>query len=420
MKKRKKQPRAFRSVLLAVSAILSMALAGIYTSWRSQATAVSYELSDEKTVRSWTISEKTPRYITPDGLKIAAQEKTFLISPEVRGTKGAALYWGNFPYVKLHLTPQAEEYLMYLVWILDKNRNKQYVRSFTVPAMAAEVLIDVRQHEPTKGQFGYPWDFPPLEKIPIGRVGLVFGNTIEIRRIELLSSLGLFQFAKLLGIQYWQPEPIGAYSINNYYGNEIFGTPLVAASGIVFFIFLMLFIWLQRKPKSKFRLPLLWAMFACFAICNLPFVHTLWEEAKAGTEVSAWHADRYDEYRSRFNSEFADLDRAFRTHVPAGSRVAFPLSEKKLVNGEINWIWFLYFGPYVNYTNRDYYSSTGKQRSGITKKTEYVFYYYPRKLIYNEQNNTLREADYPQAPPYRTRTVADISEHAKILKIIRD
>ena len=161
---------------------------------------------------------------------------------------------------------------------------------------------------------------------------------------------------------------------------------------------------------------LLWAMFACFTLPEVPFVLTLWTHAKASSEISAWHADRYDEYRSRFGKEFADLDNEFRNQVPVGARVAFPDSKRQPVLGEINWLWFLYYGLFDNYKDRKIGSAH------LDNETDYVFYYYPSGMTHDEEKNLLHvtEGTNKKSTPVKTQTIARITEEAKILKVLHD
>ncbi len=404
---RRKSGRSRDYSTVAAVTIAVFAVIGAYLLWQSQSASVSYRLNERATAQEWSVQGKSE--LTPNGIRLTPEGRALLISPELKSPDGGALHWRDFPYFKLQITPEPHERVMYLFWIPGEDVNNNGHRPFTVPAEADEVLVDVRQKMPWKKVFS--WDRQIFPGEPIGRIGVLVQNAVEIGRIDLLSTLNPLQLTRLAWKQYWMLEPIKINSINFHYGNEIMGTPLTVITGAVFVV---LFAAALIARWTRFRLALLWGMFACLALATLPFNRTLWNYAEASGKTSAWHADRHDEYRSRFNREFADLDKAFLSHVPKGSQVGFPMSKKSLVQGETNWIWFLYYGLYDNYRDRR------RGSNGVDNKDEYVFYYHPKDLIHDEKENTLRKADKKHAKIYKTQTVARVSEDAKILKLIHD
>ncbi len=391
----------------AIYAVAAAVLAGVYILWQLQSPTISYPFDDQKTARKWSVQGRAETQLTPDGLLVKPQDAALLISPRLAPLR-QTLNWRNFPYVKLSVTPEAKERRMALAWIPGQDPNQNYQLPFTVPASASEVLLDVRQDVAWERRFG--WDRNALSQTPVRRLGVLLQNTVEVREVALLSSLNPLQLSRLLWSQYWAVEPVKVSSINAHYGNEVLGTPLVTTFGIIFAVLFALMLVSRRK---KFKVPLLSAMLVCFIAPEMPFVGTLWEQAAASGKVSAWHADRYDEYRSRFNQEFADLDREFLKRVPAGSRVAFPNSKQWLIQGESNWIWFLYYDLYENYKDRE------RDSTHLDKNTQYVFYYHPAGLAHDEAKNILHRTE-GKKKGYKTETLARISEQAKILKLIHD
>ena len=380
-------------------------MVGVYILLQSPSSVISDSFDDERTARKWSVQGQAEAQFMPDGLLLKPRGTALLISPRLQKPRGSTLNWHSFPYVKLRVTPEKNERRMALVWIFGSDINANYPLPFTIPAMASEILLDVRQDVPWEQRFG--WDQDALSRLPIKHIGVLLQNTVKVEQIEWISGLGPLELLPLLWAQYWAVEPVKVSSVNVHYGNEVLGKPLVMICGIIFAFLLALMLFTRQK---KFRLPLLWAILACFAIPNTPFIGTLWNQAKASSKVSAWHANRYDEYRSRFNQEFADLDKEFLKHVPTGSQVAFPASKQRLVQGESNWLWFLYYGLYENYKDR-----LGDS-THLDKKTEYVFYYYPAGLTHDEENNLLRRNKGDTT--YATQTIARISGQAKILKLI--
>lgn len=406
---RRESGRSFNYSTVAAVTIAVFVVIGAYLLWQAQSASVSYRLDDPEIARKWAVQGDGESELTPHGIRITPGDNAALVSPELKSPGGGALHWRDFPYFKLQLTPEPHEREMYLFWIPDEDLNNSRHRPLTVPAQTAEVVIDVRQRIPWKRVFG--WDGRIFSGEPIGRIGVVTQDAVEVGRIDLLSTLNPLQLTRLAWKQYWALEPIKISSINFHYGNEVMGTPLAVITGAVFAV---LFAVALTARRTRLRISLLWGMFACLALATLPFNRTLWNYAEASGEVSAWHADRHDEYHSRFNREFADLDKAFLSHVPRGTRVSFPVSKQWLVHGETNWIWFLYYGLYDNYRERE------KKTKGIGDEDEYVFYYHPERLVHDEKKNTLREVGQENAEVYKTQTVARVSKNAKILKLIRD
>ena len=370
--------------------------------------AIEYSFDDKEEIREWRIEGQRQTELTPDGLRIRPKNTAVLVSPRLQDADGDKLSWSDFPYVRLRVAPSEKDRRMVLVWIVDPS-GQSYRLPFTIPATTSETLIDVRQDMPWEGRWG--WTHSVLSRVPLMRLGLLIEDPVEIQELGLLSNLGPVQLARLLWSQYWAVEPIRVASINLHFGNQLLGVPLAGVSGVAL---VALFLLALINRRREFRAILLWAMFVCFVVPEAPFVLTLWSHAGASSEISAWHAEHYDEYRSRFGKEFADLDKEFRKHVPVGARVAFPGSKRRLVLGESNWLWFLYYGLYENYKDRKIDSAR------LDGKTEYVFYYYPSGLAHDEEKNLLRPvgSEGKKARTYKTQTIARINEQAKILKVL--
>ena len=381
----------------------------VYVLLQAQSPTVEYRFDDEKTAGKWKVQGQARTEPGPTGLLVKPRGVARLVSPRLRRPGAGPLNWHDFPYVKLRIAPAEEERRAALVWFPGEASGQGHELFFTIPAEESEILLDVRQDLPWERRFG--WN--KLPDVPVTRLGILIQDTVEIREVSLLSGIGPFAGLRLLWSQYWKVEPIKVSSINVHYGNEVFGMPLTTTAGVAFSL---LFAWALFNRRPRIRVPLYWAMFACFVAPEAPFILTLWHQAEASSEISAWHADRYDEYRSRFGREFADLDREFQNHVPRGARVAFPDSKRRLVQGESNWVWFLYYGLYENYKDRN------RNSARLDKSTRYVFYYYPSGLIHDEGENLVRGTGDQDGPrrSYKTETIVRVSEGAKILKIVHD
>lgn len=207
-------------------------------------------------------------------------------------------------------------------------------------------------------------------------------------------------------------EPITTYSINFRAHSRVLGFSLVVALGVLVLLS-GLALALTRTRRSA-------VVFCCVASAayvalDIPFMGSLFAHARLAHEVSAWHADRYDEYASRFDEEFAQLDRALREHAPAGAKVAFPWSRKRFFPGESNWLEFLYrdheyatVGPYPG-------QQTGSEWIG--DDIEYLFYYYPEGLSVEADGETVSVGG--SGKKYRVETLYQSSPGARLLKVVR-
>ena len=380
-------------------------MVAIYLFIQSQSQTIELRLDNESQAREWSVLGRAQTEHTRRGMLIKPQGRAVLVSPRLQNPNGI-LNWHRFPYIKLRIAPQDKERRMELVWALDRDFKRTLKLPFTLPASASELLLDVRQDIPWENRLS--WNRGTLSRAPVRRLIIVVNDPVEVRALTLLSSLNPLQFGQLLWSQYWKIEPIRPNSINALWGNNVLGVPVSSVFGTAFIILLLSLLVVRRE---KYRRVLFGAMLACLVAPEAPFILTLWEQAQASSKVSAWHADRYDEYRSRFGEEFAELDRAFQKHVPVGSRVAFPESKRELIWGASNWLWFLYYGLYENYTDRDINSTH------ISNQTEYLFYYYPSGLVHDEEQDLLR-LSRGDKHIYKTQTVVRINAEAKILRII--
>ena len=400
-------------VLIAVGGFGALALAALaVVSIPSPEPDFSWDFDGPRAVqtafRQWQILGKAKlELVSSSGVRIEPEQMALFVSPRLPDARR-----NDFPYVKLHVKPASEERLMAVVWIYRMGQEAPDMRDrwvFKVPAGASELLLDTRQKDIsniTILRISDAWLHVPIE-----RIGFLVQDAVEIERVEFRAALAPAQLPRLMWSQYWEADLFLANSINSYIGNQILGVRLSVLLGA---LFIALFALVLISRVRKFKPALLGAMFACFIAVDLPYIRSLWDHAGMSSEVSAWHFDRYDEYRSRFDQEFADLDKVFREQIPVGARVAFPASRQQFFTGETNWIWFLYYDLYDNYRDRNLDSAS------LDKNTEYVFYYHPHSLVHDEKGNTVHNPGKKSAKVYRTQTIAEISEHAKILRILHD
>ncbi len=326
---------------------------------------------------------------TLDGLEIEVDTTAFLLShpkDEQKALRG--LRWKDTPYVKVELAPTPGERTVSLVWIPEIEN--AFTIPVKVPAMASTILIDTQNDRPWNKR--YAWDDRFPGKGQINRFGLILQTNTEIRRIALLSQLNLIDLARVAWEEYWTVEPVKVSSINFQYGLDVLGVPLSTALGSV--AALLGTIVLIRTRRDTILL-FFWGALACFVLFDVTVNHTLLKHAKYSSTISAWHVDRFEEYRSRFGLEFARLDRLLKRHVPNGTPVAFPDPIPWPVRGETNWVWFLYYGEYDNV--RDRYGNNAH----IDENTQFIFYYHPRKLIHDRNLGIIQHREHQSNPQGR-------------------
>ena len=365
---------------------------------------------DFRAVDDWQVrGGATAARRTPDGILVEADTPAYLLSPARPDQQAPlrGLRWQDTPYVKVELTPAPQARTLTLAWVPDSEKPQVYKLPVRVAAMASTVLVDTQSDQPWVRRTAWDERFPGQGRIH--RFGLLLDVDAEIRCITLLSMPGLRDLARVVWDEYWTIEPVKVSSINFQYGLEVLGVPLSTALGVVTGLLGLLVLLRSRRGTV---LLLFWGSLACFVVFDVTLDHTLWEQARQSAAISAWHADRFDEYASRFGEEFARLDRVLTEHVPRGTAVAFPDPVPHPVQGEVNWIWFLYFGEYDN--ARDRFGNDAR----IGEEAKYVFYYHPRKLVHDPGRGTLRHRDTNAT--HRVRVVGQVSDRAKLLEVIRD
>jgi len=358
--------------------------------------SISYDFSKIETVKKCMFINTGPKK-TDDGIKISTKQTSLMLIP---GHDLQDKEWQDFPFVVLRIRPVQKTRKLNLYWVPGKDIKNGIQLPLTIDRLADKIIIDTRHQKKWERMPG--WSEKYCGQAKINRFGFVVpaNKEIEIKRIDLQSKLNFFDLAKLIAREYWTAEPVKASSINFQYGLSILGTSLAYALGI--FLIVLGLIFLTNSSKLTLAVLAVGGV-ACFIIYDMTLNHTLFEHAQYSSKRSAWYDDKYDEYKSRFGQQFADLAKSFEEMVPLKSKVAFPWSKDRRVRGESNWIEFQYYGLY---------------QPESLKKADYIFYYYPRKLIHNSKDNTVYYQD--NRDRYTVKVLYSQAPSVKILKVSHD
>jgi len=376
--------------------IFSVFLILIMSFMLSAGQSVSYDFSKTETVRKWRFFNINPQK-TDDGIKISTKQTSLMLISELSLQDKS---WQDYPYVVLKIVPAEDTRRIILYWVPGKNKNNGIQLPVTIDAFADEIIINTQQQKMWERMPG--WNERYCGQAKINSFGFLIpaNKEIEIKSIDLQSKLNLLDLAGLIAGEYWTFEPVKGNSINCQYGTSILGQPLACILGV--FLVVLGFVFLINRNKF-----VLFTLFVggvvCFIVYDMTLNHTVFEHAKYSSERSAWHNDKYEEYRSRFGQQFADLADKFEEIVPLKSKVTFPWTKDYRVRGESNWLEFQYYALY---------------QPGNIKTADYIFYYYPRKLIYDSEDNSV----YFQGSQdrYKVKVLYSQSPSVKILKVLHD
>lgn len=358
--------------------------------------SISYDFSKTETVRKWRFFNITPQK-TDDGIKISAKQTSLMLISEPSLQDKS---WQDYPFVVLKIVPAEDTKRVILYWVPGKNKNDGIQLPVTIGAFVDEIIINTQQQKIWEKIPGWSERYCGQAKINSFGFLIPANKEIEIKRIDLQSKLNLVDLAELIAGEYWTVEPVKVSSINFQYGTSILGQSLACILGIPLVV--LGFVFLINKNKLAL-FALIVGGVVCFIVYDMTLNHTLFEHAEYSSERSAWHNDKYDEYRSRFGQQFADLADKFEEIVPLKSKVTFPWTKDYRVRGESNWVEFQYYALY--------------QPVNI-KTADYIFYYYPTKLIYDSEDNSV----YFQGSQdrYKVKVLYSQSPSVKILKVLHD
>jgi hypothetical protein len=281
--------------------------------------------------------------------------------------------WQQYPYIKLKVKPENFVRNIALFWSPTKSLKNIYQRVITIDEDTSEIIINTSNNAPWLRNF--PWKDNIYGNTQINSFGLLIPQQYQkfftLEKIELFSNLSLVDYTKLFFNEITTDEGIRVNSINAQYGISLFGMQLSYILGVIIVLSaLPLLVVFNQKSLNVFLVSLLLS----FVIYNVAPIITLINHAKDSTKISAFYQDKYEEYKSRFGKNFADLAKEFEEKIPKNSKVHFASSKDYRVRGESNWISFQYYGLY-----------------DITslKEAEYIFYYHPKDLVFNKNNNML-------------------------------
>ncbi|MDD9807055.1 MAG: hypothetical protein OXU34_02105 [Gammaproteobacteria bacterium] len=405
-------PRAARGAVVAAAVAVVVAL--VYTLEQRAQTPVVYSFS-RVAADDWNLQASHPQAVhwewNDDSLSVEIDKEKAAGAYGVVSGPGqdarnrlAVVTWQDYPYVRIAVEPQARDRTIMLVWN-TKGISQQVARA-GIPAHAGEIIINT--HSEARWQGKASWDI----SAGISGLNLIAADSMTLHSVSLEMTLPLPDLLAAAWREYMAIEPITTYSINFRAHSRVLGFSLVVALGVLVLLS-GLALALTRTRRSA-------VVFCCVASAayvalDIPFMGSLFAHARLAHEVSAWHADRYDEYASRFDEEFAQLDRALREHAPAGAKVAFPWSRKRFFPGESNWLEFLYrdheyatVGPYPG-------QQTGSEWIG--DDIEYLFYYYPEGLSVEADGETVSVGG--SGKKYRVETLYQSSPGARLLKVVR-
>lgn len=379
-----------------------------YTVAQSTTPRVAYDLADSRTARLWLGAGDIPGvHPTPEGLEVIGSEGGVVVSPEP-GAPGnlAALHWRDARFLVIDVRRAPYERNVALVWFAERGIVTEPRMLATLPAGATRLVIDTQRRRPWLGGAGWVDRFPADGLVR--RVGLAFRGEVALHRITVQALLPPRDLAALIVHDLAAPEPVLASSINFHYGPSVLGVPLSIVLGLLVAGLGMLA--LVRRRPATLRL---------FAVSGLLLVVLfdatvfmgLGRQVLASRGISAWHAARADEVRSRFGDEAARLDALVREHVPRGTPIAVPDPPSAATARMTNWLWFLYQGEYPNVTDR------ARDNLTIAPEAQYVVFDQPRLWSLDPALGVIRNrvtgATVAVAP------VASVTDSVLLLKVMR-
>ena len=360
--------------------------------------SIFYDFSDTKTPAKWKFINTRPS-MTDSGIKIHTNQTSLML---VSGENIQNKSWQDYPFVVLKIVPAEAMRIIFLYWVPDsKNLSENNQLPVTIEPHVDKIIINTQQRK--KWEKIINWSESNFGSAKINLFGfLVPASTpIEIKRIDLRSKLPFVDLAGLAVSEYWTAEPVKVSSINFQYGTYVLGQPLALILGICLSFFG--FIFLINRNRAV-MITLIIGGVTCFIAYDATVIHTLFEYAKYSSERSAWHSDKYEEYKSRFGQEFADLADKFEKAVPLKSKVFFPWTKDYRVMGESNWVEFQYYALYQP-TNM--------------KTADYIFYYYPKELVFDSKKNRVYFQDNKKKK-YKVKVIYSRNPSVKILKVLYD
>jgi hypothetical protein len=313
--------------------------------------------------------------------------------------------WRDARFVVLELAPARVERAFALVWLPRGANVPGLPMLVTIPAGAAHVIVDTQRLRPWLRVGGWTDRFPAAASV--GRFGLAFRDDATVRRLTLAAMLPPRDLVRLALADFTTVEPVLASTVNFHYGPSVLGVPLSTACGVLV-LGLGVFAFVRRRPATL-RTCCAGAL-ALFVLFDLHTLLGLGRQVEASRRVSAWHAGREDEYRSRFGDAFARLDALVRAHVPRATPIALPDPPPAASPRRTNWLWFLYQGEYANLADR------ARDNTTLEAGARYVVFDRPPLWAYEPEHGWMRHrvtgATVAVAP------VASVSDSVLVLRVV--
>ena len=359
--------------LILGTIVLGLLSLGLLFKASGNATLV-YDFDTNSKIKKWNIYNTSFEKITTGNIRFNKINKTAVLFNSQKNLQ--SLKWQNTPYIKLIVKPENLPRKISLIWSPTKDIkdiNENYQRPIDIPENQTSIIINVAQNIPWIRSFS--WKDSVYGNTQINSFGFFIPQQyegFEINRVELLPSLNIFEYVKLIMRELSVVEPVKVSSINAQYGISILGTQVAYFLGVILIILAVpLLISFNKSNTYIFII----AMAISFALYDVTANQTLLNAAKYASDRSAWQTDKHQEYQSRFGDQFAKLAQEFENKVPHGAKVHFSVSRDYRVQGESNWIAFQYFGLYKISTIKD---------------ADYIFYYYPKKLQFDSSEQIVK------------------------------
>jgi len=399
-------PRLVRpSRLLLWGGLALVAAVAVYAIAQWAAPRTRFDLTDPRVAPSW-LSAAAGVQITPQGLAVPGDSAGLLTSPEPGDESAglARLRWRWVRFVAIDLAPAPATSSLALVWIPGGDAPVQRML-VTIPAGASRVVADTQRRRPWLGGSGWVSSFPADGAV--WRMGLAFRGQAVVRAVTLQALPSPRDLVALAWDDLATAEPVLASSINFHYGPSMVGLPLSVAFGALAAI-LGLVALARRGPATARRFFV--GSLILLVLFDLTVFRGLADQVRSSRAVSAWHASRYEEYRSRFGEPFARLDALVRERVPRGTAIMLPDPPSAAAPRNTNWLWFLYQGEYANQNDR------ARDNRMIAPGTRFVVYDQPRLWVYEPGPGLLRHRLTGEA--ITVAPVASVSDSVMLLRVV--
>jgi hypothetical protein len=297
--------------------------------------------------------------------------------------------WQKTPYIKLFINPESFARTIAIFWSPNKSLKQIHQRVVNIPAYSDEVIINT--HQNLLWQRIFPWKDNVYGDTTIHSFGLLVSQQYQksfiLQKIELLPNLSVIDYIKTIANELTTDEGVRVNSINAQYGVSVLGVHLAYILGVVLIIAALpiLFRYSQKNLNIFVTTSLV-----CVVIYFIPTITTLINHAKDSSKISAFHKNKYTEYKSRFGQNFADLSKQLEEKIPKKSKVHFAFSKDYRVRGESNWIAFQYYGIYA-ISNLD--------------DAKYIFYYHPRDITFDKSKKLVSHNN----KQYKVKIIAEVN-----------